>query len=71
MGNPYPTFTYDASGNITNTWNYAQPAPGVVEELRVMYPWPTISLPFGISFSDMANGNLLIMSVQVFAVEPS
>ena len=71
VGSPYPTFTYDASGNVTNTWTYNAPAPGVVEELRVMYPWPTISLPFGITFADMSNGAMLIMSVQVFVVEPS
>ena len=71
VSNPYPTFTYDSKGNVTNTFAYQQPAPEVVEELRVMYPWPTISLPFGVNFSNMANGNMLIMSVQVFSVEPS
>jgi Flp pilus assembly protein TadG len=71
VGNPFPTFTYDASGNVTNRWTYTQPAPGVVEELRVMYPWMAISLPFGINFSNMAGGTMLIMSVQVFVVEPS
>jgi Flp pilus assembly protein TadG len=71
VGNPYPTFTYDANGKVTNTWNYQTPAPEVIEELRIMYPWPTISLPFGVNFSNMSNGNMLIMSVQVFSVAPS
>jgi Flp pilus assembly protein TadG len=71
VSNPYPTFTYNAAGNVTNTWNYVAPAPGVVEELRVMYPWPAISLPFGITFADMNGTSLLIMSVQVFVVEPN
>jgi Flp pilus assembly protein TadG len=71
VSNPFPTITYDASGNVTNSWKYTTPSSGTVMELRVMYQWPTIKLPFGISFGNQPNGNMLIMSVQVFKVEPT
>ncbi len=68
-GTPYPTFTYDVNGNVTNSWAYQPVAVPTVMILRVMYPWPAISLPFGVSFGNMGNGSMLIMSCQVFETE--
>ncbi len=73
--NPYPAFTYDQHGAVTNQWS----VPGCFQTscaarqlmVRVMYPWTTVSLPFGLTFGNMQNGSLLLMSVQIFQVEGS
>jgi Flp pilus assembly protein TadG len=71
--NPYPQFTFDGNGNITNQWAvapcFATTCAGRQLMVQVMYPWSTISLPLGISFGDLPNGSLLLMSVQIFQVE--
>ena len=67
---PYPQLNFDASNNVTNTWVYTPPATGAIMRLSVFYLWPAISLPFGVNFGNQPDGSLLIMSVQVFKVEP-
>ena len=40
--------------------------------LVVMYQWPVIGMPsMGFNFSNMGNGTFLLVSTQVFQVEPS
>jgi Flp pilus assembly protein TadG len=72
--NPYPSLTYDTSDAVTNGWSVpaclASSCAAQQLMVRVMYPWPVLSLPLGVGFGDMANGSLLLMSVQVLQVEP-
>lgn len=73
-----PTPTYDPYSKMTTvngvpTFNgaYTTMTSGQTGNwtLSLMYLWPTIKLPFGINFGNQADGSLLIMSVQVFAIE--
>ena len=66
-----PTLTYNASGQVTNTWNYNPGSGGTLEILRVMYQWPVVAGPLGLVFSDLSNGTLLLTSTQVFQNEPN
>jgi Flp pilus assembly protein TadG len=70
--NPYPSFTFDANSHVTNTWSVppciAQSCAGQQLMVRAMYPWGVIS-PLGQVLSNMPNGALLLMSVQVLQVE--
>ena len=65
-----PTLTYDANGNVTNTWQYNPGAPNDVMVLRVMYPWPVYLGPLALNFGNMQNNNLLLMATSVFKNEP-
>ncbi len=65
-----PTLTYNASGQVTNSWNYNPGSGGTLEILRVMYQWPVVAGPLGLVFSDLSNGTLLLTSTQVFQNEP-
>ena len=39
--------------------------------LVIMYQWPVIGMPsFGFNFANMGNGTYLLVSTQVFQVEP-
>jgi len=64
-----PTLTYNASGQVTNSWNYNPGTKGQLEILRVMYQWPVVAGPLGLFFGDMSNGTLLLTSTQVFQNE--
>jgi len=64
-----PTLTYNSSGAVTNSWVYNPGTTGTLMVLKVMYLWPTIGLPLSVSFGDQPNGDLLLISVQVFKNE--
>jgi len=73
-----PTPSYDPYSKMTTvngvpTWGGSYTTMTSTQlgtwTLSLMYLWPTIKLPFGINFGNQADGSLLIMSVQVFAVE--
>jgi Flp pilus assembly protein TadG len=69
MASAMPTF--DANGNLTNPTTYqVLPAPAKMI-LVVMYQWPVISGPFGMKFGGLGNGNFLLVSTQVFQIEPT
>lgn len=65
-----PTLTFDASGNVTNTWQYDPGDAGDIVVLRVMYVWPVVLGPLGFNLSNLGNGNRLIMSSAAFQNEP-
>ena len=65
-----PTLTFDSSGNVTNTWNYALGSPGDIVVVQVLYQWPIILGPLGFNLSNLANGNRLLVSSNVFKREP-
>jgi len=65
-----PTLTFDSSGNVTNTWNYSLGSPGDIVVVQVLYQWPIILGPLAFNLSNLANGNRLLISSNVFKREP-
>ena len=65
-----PTITYNANGNITNTWQYQPGTTGSIVVARVMYQWPLLLGPLGLTLTNMSNGNHLMMATAVFENEP-
>jgi Flp pilus assembly protein TadG len=65
-----PTLTYDANGNVTNSWGYNTGNPGDIVVVQVMYQWPIVLGPLGFNLSNLSNGNRLLMSTAVFKNEP-
>lgn len=65
-----PTLTYNAQGNVTNSWNYNPGTAGQIVVLRLMYQWPVITGPFSLIAPNLTNGTSLIMGVTAFKVEP-
>jgi Flp pilus assembly protein TadG len=65
-----PSLTFDASGNVSNSWQFNPGNPGDIVILRVMYQWPVFLGPLGLSLSNESNGNLLLMATAAFKNEP-
>ncbi|MBY6239864.1 TadE/TadG family type IV pilus assembly protein [Methylosinus sp. Sm6] len=65
-----PTLTYDASGNVTNSWSFDMGSAGAVMVLRVMYQFPVVGGPLNVSLANLGNGKRLLMATAVFQVEP-
>jgi Flp pilus assembly protein TadG len=61
---------FNSNGTLTNSLPYQQPSPGEIGVLQVLYQWPVIGLPLGWNFANLGNGTYLMMSTQVFRVEP-
>jgi Flp pilus assembly protein TadG len=61
---------FNSNGALANSLPYQQPSPGQIGVLQVMYQWPVIGLPLGWNFANLGNGTYLMMSTQVFRVEP-
>ena len=61
---------FDANGNLTQPTTYTlAPAPAQML-LVVMYQWPVIGGPLGLNFGSLGNGAYLLVSTQVFMIEP-
>jgi hypothetical protein len=67
MANLMPQF--DSSGNLKNPTAFNPGSPQTKMILIVMYQWPVISGPLGMSFSTLGNGAFLLASTQVFQIE--
>lgn len=65
-----PTLTYDAHGNVNNSWGYNAGNPGDIVVVQVMYQWPVVLGPLGFNLSNMSNGDRLLVSTAVFKNEP-
>lgn len=65
-----PTLTFNAQGQVTNTWSYSPGGPGDIVVVQVMYQWPIVLGPLGFNLSNMSNGNRLLMSTAAFKNEP-
>ena len=64
------TLTYDAHGNVTNTFAYSTGNPGDIIILRVMYNWPVVGGGLLPGLANQTNGNLLLVATSVFKTEP-
>ncbi len=65
-----PTLTFNAQGQVTNTWTYNPGGPGDIVVVQVMYQWPIVLGPLGFNLSNLSNGDRLLMSTAVFKNEP-
>src|SRR5579872_3511596 len=65
-----PTLTFNAQGQVTNTWQYNPGGPGQIVVVRVMYQWPVFLGPLGFNLSNLSNGNRLLMATAAFKNEP-
>lgn len=65
-----PTLTYNAQGQVTNTWQYNPGTAGQIVVVRAMYQWPVFLGPLGFNLSNLSNGNRLIMASAAFKNEP-
>ena len=64
------TLTYDAHGNVTNTFAYSTGNPGDIIILRVMYNWPVVGGGLLPGLANQTNGNHLLVATSVFKTEP-
>ena len=65
-----PTLTFNAQGQVTNSWNCQPGTAGQIVVVRVMYQWPVFLGPLGLNLSNLSNGNRLIMATAAFKNEP-
>jgi Flp pilus assembly protein TadG len=65
-----PTLTYNAQGQVTNSWSYAPGGPGDIVVVQAIYQWPVVLGPLGFNLSNLGNGDRLLMSTAVFKNEP-
>lgn len=65
-----PTLTYDADGNVNNSWVYQPGVPGQITVARIMYVWDVSKGPLGFDLSTMSNGKRLLIATSVFQTEP-
>lgn len=65
-----PTLTYDAGGNVTNTFKYAPGTAGAINVVRIMYIWDEQKGPLGFDLSNMSGGARLLLVTSVFKTEP-
>ena len=66
-----PTLTFDANGNINNTWNYAPGGANQITTVRAMYIWQVSKGPLGFDLSTMSGSNRLLIATAVFKTEPA
>jgi Flp pilus assembly protein TadG len=65
-----PTLTYNAQGQVTNTWNYNMGTAGQIMVVRLMYQWPVFTGPLALLVPNVSNGSSLVMGITAFKVEP-
>ena len=63
-----PTFTYDASGKVTNNFAYAPGTQGAIVVVRMMYNWPVISL-FGFDIANQSGSSRVLLATSVMKTE--
>lgn len=68
MASAMPTF--DANGNLVNPTSFNVVAAPSKMMLIVMYQWPIIAGPL-MNWSNVGNGSFLLVSTQVFQIEPT
>ncbi len=61
---------FNSSGALINPTTYNPGSPMTKMMLVVMYQWPVVSGPLGLTFSNVGNGTFLLTSTEVFYIEP-
>ena len=65
-----PDLTYDSKGNLSNSGLYATGDAGDIVVMRLMYPFPVVSAPFGFNMANMSGSKRLLLATSVFKTEP-
>jgi Flp pilus assembly protein TadG len=65
-----PTLTFNAQGQVTNSWTFSPGGPSDLVVVQVMYEWPVVLGPLGFNLSNLSNGNRLLISTAAFRSEP-
>jgi Flp pilus assembly protein TadG len=65
-----PTLTYNAQGQVTNSWSYNPGSPGQVVIVRLIYQWSVVGGPLGFMLSNLPNNSAEMMGISAFRVEP-
>lgn len=65
-----PTLTFNASGNVTNAWQYNPGTANQIVVVRAMYQWPVFLGPLGFNLANLSNNNRLLLATAVFKNEP-
>jgi hypothetical protein len=65
-----PNLTFNASGAVTNNWQYNPGGASQIVVVRVMYLWPVFGGPLGFNLANEPGGNRLIMAAAAFQNEP-
>lgn len=65
-----PALSFNAQGQVSNTWQYNPGGPGDIVIVKIMYQWPVFLGPLGFNLSTLPNGNRLIMATSAFQNEP-
>jgi Flp pilus assembly protein TadG len=65
-----PVLTFDAQGQVTNSWAYNPGNPGDVMVVQLIYQWPIVSGPFGYVLHNLGNSKTEVYGVAAFRVEP-
>jgi len=65
-----PALTFNAQGQVSNTWQYNPGTTGQIVVVRVMYQWPVFGGPLGFNLSNLPNGTRLLMAAAAFQNEP-
>ncbi len=61
--------TYGASGAVNTTFSYSVGSRGDIVVVRLMYLWPTVNGPFGLSFVNQQGGNRMLTAASVLKTE--
>jgi len=63
---------FNANGTLKNPTNFSIAPPPAKMMLIVMYQWPVFGGPLGLTFADasLGNGTMLMVSTQIFQIEP-
>ena len=62
--------TFDTSGNLSNPTSFNPGSTNDKMLLIIMYQWPVIGGPLGLTLANMGNGTRLLVSTEVFYKEP-
>ena len=65
-----PTLTYNAQGQVTNSWVYNPGTAGQVIVVRLIYQWSVVGGPLGFSLSNLPGNMAEMVGVSAFRVEP-
>ncbi|WP_022719929.1 TadE/TadG family type IV pilus assembly protein [Rhodopseudomonas sp. B29] len=66
-----PTLTYDATGKVSNSWQFNPGHAGDIVVVRVMYLWPVFFGPIAFNLANQPNNSRLIMASAAFQNEPA
>ena len=64
-----PSITFNGSGQVSNSFNYAPGTSGAIIVLHLYYLWPTQTGPMGFTIVNAGNSYHLLVATSVFKAE--